>query len=363
MLPLFFPLFFSLRTLSKISLCGATNVVETLQQEMPKESIPVTLGGTFGSFNEPFEFDVSESGPFYVSAEDLLLHAERAGQRSDSGEGRPSEKSRSLSIDVSDDRSRREVDKVLQQVLTAIVIESSLREKSATAAKAAGGDGQEDRRSSNGAPAGAMDEDSKSFQYTDVFICDDWDGGSPAATGYDSEVSSPFSPGYSHTSESPFMNNPLLKRKLFDSVPAALDTTSNASGAQLRKSPSSVEMIYRSLRNKKQAKPPDTSPIPATVPPLSSSSMKRLSGRKQSVSVLEAIDENFNEESNLSRSSLLRRRICSDVVELICILVAECPLVSSLVTLVVMLLLCGYPTAAKVVTPCIFIYSFTYGLS
>eukprot|EP01035_Chromulina_nebulosa_P033425 gene33425-44756_t len=58
------------KTLSKISLSGSSNVLESLIQEIPKESIPTTLGGSFGSFHEPFEFDLSESGPFYISAED-----------------------------------------------------------------------------------------------------------------------------------------------------------------------------------------------------------------------------------------------------------------------------------------------------
>jgi len=359
---LYLSFIFSFRTLSKISLSGSTNVVETLKQEIPQESIPTTLGGTFGSFYEPFEFDVSESGPFYVSAEDMQLLTERAGERSHSGEGRLSEKTRSLLIDVnsSEDRSRREVDKVLQQVLTAIVIESSLRKRAA-------GDGQVDGLSSNAAPTGTTDEDSKSFQYTDVFICDDWDGGSPAASGYDSDFSSPFGAGSSNFSESPFMNNPLLRRKLFDSIPAdsaAVGNTSNGSGTRLHTSLSSVEMIYHSLRSKKVSKAPDTPIQPSSSSPSSSSSMmKRLSGRKQAVSVLEAIDEDRNEESNPSRAALLRIRICSDILELLCILVEDCPLLSSLATLVILLLLCGYPTAAKIITPFIFIYSFMYGLS
>ena len=362
-------------------------------QDIPKESIPTTLGGSFGSFNEPFEFDLSESGPFYVSAEDVLL-VEKVGERSDSGER---QKTHSLSIEVvEEDTSRREVDKVLQQVLTAIVIESSLRSKAA-AAKAAGEGADNDNGST--APVDAADGDGKSFQYTDVFICDDWDGGSPSAFGYDSDFSSPLSStGYSNSLESPFMNNPLLKRKLFfgntDNMPITSDTTGDGSdstttitttnnNARFGNSPSSVELVYQSLRNRRAkpqqhgngkhnhhneisgtatTTPPPSSPI--IVP--SSASLKRLSGRKQAaVSILEAIEENPNEEkeNNVNRAVLLRRRIYSDTAELLCILAVEYPLSTAFVTLIVMLWFCGYPTVAKIVTPLVFIYTLMYGLS
>lgn len=39
--------------------------METLLKDMPIESIPVRIGGTFAEYNEPFDFDLSEGGPLH----------------------------------------------------------------------------------------------------------------------------------------------------------------------------------------------------------------------------------------------------------------------------------------------------------
>jgi len=40
--------------------------LDTLLKDVPLESIPTSLGGTFSQFNEPFHFDLSEEGPFFL---------------------------------------------------------------------------------------------------------------------------------------------------------------------------------------------------------------------------------------------------------------------------------------------------------
>ena len=57
------------RTVEKISLSSSGKILETLQKDMPLESIPKALGGSFEEFNEPFVFDTSETGPFFYPGE------------------------------------------------------------------------------------------------------------------------------------------------------------------------------------------------------------------------------------------------------------------------------------------------------
>lgn len=57
------------RTVAKISLSSSGKILETLQKDIPLESIPKALGGSFEEFNEPFVFDTSETGPFFYPGE------------------------------------------------------------------------------------------------------------------------------------------------------------------------------------------------------------------------------------------------------------------------------------------------------
>ena len=57
------------RTVAKVSLSSSGKILETLQKDIPLESIPKALGGTFDEFNEPFAFDTSDTGPFYCPGE------------------------------------------------------------------------------------------------------------------------------------------------------------------------------------------------------------------------------------------------------------------------------------------------------
>eukprot|EP00602_Paraphysomonas_sp_CaronLab_P008996 CAMPEP_0185023696 /NCGR_PEP_ID=MMETSP1103-20130426/6342_1 /TAXON_ID=36769 /ORGANISM="Paraphysomonas bandaiensis, Strain Caron Lab Isolate" /LENGTH=339 /DNA_ID=CAMNT_0027556411 /DNA_START=34 /DNA_END=1053 /DNA_ORIENTATION=+ len=49
------------RTAAKVSFMGS-NYLSTLEQEVPLESIPTSLGGRYEGYNEAFEFDTSEGG-------------------------------------------------------------------------------------------------------------------------------------------------------------------------------------------------------------------------------------------------------------------------------------------------------------
>ena len=60
------------RTVAKISLSSSGQILDTLLNDIPLESIPKALGGTFEEFNEPFEFDTSETGPFFLPADPHL---------------------------------------------------------------------------------------------------------------------------------------------------------------------------------------------------------------------------------------------------------------------------------------------------
>ena len=60
------------RTIAKISLSSSGQILDTLLKDIPLESIPKALGGTFEDFNEPFEFDTSETGPFFLPADPHL---------------------------------------------------------------------------------------------------------------------------------------------------------------------------------------------------------------------------------------------------------------------------------------------------
>ena len=62
---------FDRRTVAKISLSSSGQILDTLQKDIPLESIPKALGGTFEEFNEPFVFDTSETGPFYLSGDPI----------------------------------------------------------------------------------------------------------------------------------------------------------------------------------------------------------------------------------------------------------------------------------------------------
>ena len=53
-----------LSTLAKISLTGM-NFLAVLVKDIPVESIPACLGGRLEESNEAFEFDISQTGPFY----------------------------------------------------------------------------------------------------------------------------------------------------------------------------------------------------------------------------------------------------------------------------------------------------------
>jgi len=54
------------RTVAKISMSSSGHCLDTLLKDVPLESIPTSLGGSFALFNEPFHFDLSSEGPFYL---------------------------------------------------------------------------------------------------------------------------------------------------------------------------------------------------------------------------------------------------------------------------------------------------------
>lgn len=45
---------------------NASDFKEALKDEITEENIPVSLGGKFALYNEPYEFDLSPSGPFFT---------------------------------------------------------------------------------------------------------------------------------------------------------------------------------------------------------------------------------------------------------------------------------------------------------
>lgn len=61
------PLFLHLRrTVNKISMSSSGHHMDALLKDVPMESIPKTLGGTYEGFNEPFLFNISSTGPFFL---------------------------------------------------------------------------------------------------------------------------------------------------------------------------------------------------------------------------------------------------------------------------------------------------------
>lgn len=60
----FVSMFLDPKTKAKITM-NATDFKKALKDEITEENMPVSLGGTFALYNEPYEFDLSPSGPFY----------------------------------------------------------------------------------------------------------------------------------------------------------------------------------------------------------------------------------------------------------------------------------------------------------
>jgi len=53
--------------LSKLTI-STTDYLTKLLEDISIENVPVSLGGSFTGYNEEFDFDLSESGPFYYEA-------------------------------------------------------------------------------------------------------------------------------------------------------------------------------------------------------------------------------------------------------------------------------------------------------
>ena len=356
------------RTLAKISLSGSVKIMETLLKEIPEESIPQSLGGSFTSYNEPFEFDLSESGPFFLPS-NLIIRTDDSTLTSNASlstaDGASLTTADGEAVEPEGDqtgRERKEVERVLHMVLAAVVIENSLRQKAA-ASQADNGDGEDANKES-------FNTERNAFLYTDIFSCDDCDAG-PDRTPASFYPSGSF--------ESPFTINPLMKKKL---------VMSNGGHSEhgMTRNPSSVELVYNALRQRRRrstigggiSQTKESQNLSDEVPEVNFGRSKETSVEKSNVRRLfpspsRGIQDNGNTEYDDRHEELptdakervgeLCRRIQGDAWLLLCSLVEAYPLVSGSLTGCIVLFVCGHEMFAKVVFLLIMGYAITFGAS